>query len=399
MRKNKILAAVMAGLILTASLLFSGCNNSTNNSSSATEPTTAAATENPDDKKEENISYAEYNEYDFETDVPVKNIIVMVGDGMGLNHIKAAEIQKGDKLAMEGMPYKATVTTDSLSGTTDSAASATALACGIKTSNKNLGVDKDDNEVENVFEVAEKAGMKRGLAVTQVVPHATPAGFTVHYGNRDNYVKILSLQLNAGIDVMLGGGQQYYRKGIRAIVEEKDYNYISTPSELKTLTNDKKVLGMFKYENILAGYKPSLMDMTSKAIELLENDNGFILLVEGSDIDTRSHNSDMDGMLREMKIFDNTIDLVLKYASENPGTLVLVTADHETGGIKLPENATADDLTIDLFTSNGQHTSTNVGVFVAGACADKFLSGDVIDNTDIGNTLKKFINEYHKTAA
>ena len=208
---KKTLTLLLTAVMLACAVFGTyGCTgtDAPTSTTQATAAPTEAPTENPDDIKEQNISYAKYTQYKLETDVPVKNIIIMVGDGMGLNHVKAAEIQKGDKLAMACMPYTAQVTTDSLTGTTDSAAAATALACGVKTYNKYIGMDKDDNPVENIMEVAEGFGMKRGIAVTQHVAHATPAGFTAHVSNRDAYMKILSEQLKAEIDVMLGGGQQ-----------------------------------------------------------------------------------------------------------------------------------------------------------------------------------------------
>lgn len=400
---KKALTAILSALLICSALALSSCSSGTqpaNTSSQApASSATEAPTQNPDNVRDENLTYADYTEYKLETDVPVKNIILMIGDGMGLNAIKCAEIQKGGKFATAAMPYTAKVTTDSLSGTTDSAAAATALACGVKTYNKYIGMDKDGKAVESITEVAKSYGMKTGFAVTEHVAHATPAGFTAHVENRDSFMQILGQQLKADIDVMLGGGQQFYRKGVKKLIGEHDYTYVSTPSELDALKPGKKVLGMFKYENILAGYKPSLETETKKALELLENDNGFFLMVEGSDIDTRESLLDMDATLKEMKVFDHAIDTVLDYASKNPGTLVIVTADHETGGIKIPENATAMDLTNDLFTSGGEHTSTNVGIFAAGAQADKLFSSDLIDNTDVAKMMKRVLKESHQNTA
>lgn len=403
---KKALAIILSALIVLSAAALTSCDDSSQpaNASQSESPAKAAekSSENPDDVKDNNLTYAEYTEYKLETDVPVKNIILMIGDGMGLNTIKCAEIQKGGKFATAAMPYTAQVTTDSLSGTTDSAAAATALACGVKTYNKYIGMDKDSDPVESITEVAKGYGMKVGFAVTQHVAHATPAGFTAHVGNRDSFMQILGQQLKADIDVMLGGGQQFYRKGIKKLIEEHDYTYVSTPAELDALKPGKKVLGMFRYENILAGYKPSLETETKKALELLENDNGFFLMVEGSDIDTREALLDMDATLNEMKVFDHAIDTVLDYASRHPGTLVIVTADHETGGIQIPEGATAKDLTNDLFTSGGEHTSTNVGIFAAGAQADSLFDKELIDNTDVAKMMKRVLKlsrEYPSSSA
>lgn len=394
---KKALAIILSALIVLSAAALTSCDGSpqpanASQTGSSTQATEAAA-EKTDDVKDKNLTYAEFKDYKLDTSVPVKNIILMIGDGMGLNAIKCAEIQKGGKFATAAMPYTAQVTTDSLTGTTDSAAAATALACGVKTYNKYIGVDKDNDPVESITEAAKGYGMKVGFAVTQHVAHATPAGFTAHVGNRDAFMQILGQQLKADIDVMLGGGQQFYRKGVKKLVEEHDYTYVSTPAELDALKPGKKVLGMFRYENILAGYKPSLETETKKALELLENDNGFFLMVEASDIDTREALLDMDATLNEMKVFDHAIDTVLDYASKHPGTLVIVTADHETGGIKIPEGVDAKGLTSDLFTSGGEHTSTPVGIFAAGAQADSLFDKELIDNTDVAKMMKRVLKQ------
>lgn len=397
---KKALAIILTALIVLSAATLASCDSTqpTNASQSSDSPTQPAEepTQNPDDIKDKNLTYAEFKDYKLDTGVPVKNIILMIGDGMGLNAIKCAEIQKGGKFATAAMPYTAQVTTDSLTGTTDSAAAATALACGVKTYNKYIGVDKDGDPVTSITEVAKSYGMKVGFAVTEHVAHATPAGFTAHVGNRDAFMQILGQQLKADIDVMLGGGQQFYRKGVKKLIEERGYTYVSTPAELDALKPGNKVLGLFRYENILAGYKPSLETETKKALELLENDNGFFLMVEGSDIDTRESLLDMDATLNEMKVFDHAIDTVLDYASTHPGTLVIVTADHETGGIKIPEGATAEDLTSDLFTSGGEHTSTPVGIFAAGAQADSLFDKELIDNTDVAKMMKRVLKQSHE---
>lgn len=397
---KKALAIILSALIVLSAAVLASCDSTqpTNASQSSDSPTQPAEepTQNPDDIKDKNLTYAEFKDYKLDTGVPVKNIILMIGDGMGLNAIKCAEIQKGGKFATAAMPYTAQVTTDSLTGTTDSAAAATALACGVKTYNKYIGVDKDGDPVTSITEVAKDYGMKVGFAVTEHVAHATPAGFTAHVGNRDAFMQILGQQLKADIDVMLGGGQQFYRKGVKKLIEERGYTYVSTPAELDALKPGNKVLGLFRYENILAGYKPSLETETKKALELLENDNGFFLMVEGSDIDTREALLDMDATLNEMKVFDHAIDTVLDYASTHPGTLVIVTADHETGGIKIPEGATAEDLTSDLFTSGGEHTSTPVGIFAAGAQADSLFDKELIDNTDVAKMMKRVLKQSHE---
>ena len=329
MKKN--LSAILALLLCAGMLSLCGCQQQETSSSPTEGPT--ASTESSlqlYDDKTDNLCYAKYKEYDLDTTTEIKNIIIMIGDGMGQNHIKAAEIQKGDKLNMKTMKYSGKVTTSSLDGITDSAAASTAISCGYKTHNKSIAVNGDGDSVENLFEFAKSNGMKTGFAVTEFLPHATPAGFSSHEKSRDAFQSILKQQVNNQVNVMLGGGQRFYNDTLYRQLEANNYKYVSNVVDLRTFdkTSTRNLIGLFKYEVILAGYQPSLNEMTLKALNLLNNDNGFCLLVEGSDIDTRASKCDMDGMLREMTVFDNAVDTVLQFAEENPGTLVKIGRAH-----------------------------------------------------------------------
>lgn len=393
-----VLAAVMS---LSAICAASGCSSGSSSQSSAsvtsaenTQNASAESATTDDNVKAKVLNYPEYKEYNLETDVPIKNIIIMIGDGMGANHIKAAELQKGDKLNMEIMKYQGESVTLSLDGITDSAAAATAISCGYKTHNKSIAVDGDGNSVENLFEFAKSNNMKTGIAMTEFIPHATPAAFSSHDNSRDDYKQIFYQQLDNQVNVMLGGGQRFYNDGLVRKMESNNYKYITTSDELNAFdkSSSRNLIGMFKYEMVLAGYSPSLSTMTSKALDLLENDNGFCLMVEGSDIDTRAAKCDMQATLREMTVFDQAVATVLEYAQDNPGTLVIVTADHETGGLEFGDDTTYDELSDKMFTSGGEHTDKDVRIFADGAQADKFLTSDVIDNTDIAKQIRYLYN-------
>lgn len=393
---KKILAILISAVMISCTVTMTSCSDNNQKQSSSGDVTVAAteAETTASDEKIKDLKYADYKTYNLDTSAEIKNIIIMIGDGMGENHIKAAEIQKEDKLNMEAMKYQGHVTTTSLSGVTDSAAAATAISCGVKTNNKSIAVDENGNDVENMFEFAKKNGMKTGIAMTEFIPHATPAAFSSHQKSRDAFLDIFEQQINNQVNVMLGAGQRFYNGKFDNLMKANNYAYITDPNDLKGYSSDKNLLGMFKYEIILAGYQPSLADMTSKALELLTNDNGFCLLVEGSDIDTRAAKKDMNSMLREMTIFDNAVDVVLQYAEKNPGTLVIVTADHETGGLEFPDGTTADELSDNMFTSGGEHTDAPVRIFVDGAQADKFLTSETIDNTDIAKQVRALYNSY-----
>lgn len=404
---KKLLSALLA-LVMICS--FTACTSS--QSSSASDTSAASQAEAPsdtpssDEPELEKLEWVDYAEYSLEEDVPVKNIILMIGDGMGKNIIKASELVKGDKLVMSGMKHNTTVTTYSQSVTegkaeyTDSAASATAISTGVKTYNDCIGVDADGNDLETICEYAQSLDMKTGLVTRQVVCHATPAGMVAHNGSRSNYPKIMLDMVKSDVDVMLGGGSEYYSnyKKIQDTVAEHKYKYITKSNELDALsTDDSKVLGLFAYNNMgAADMAPSLMRMTSKALDLLENDNGFFLMVEGSNIDTYEHKSDMETTLAQMQGFDQAIDCVLQWAEKHPGTLVIVTADHETGGVTLPDNPKPEDINNDCFTSDGTHTNSDVALMASGAHSAGLCENELIDNTDIANYMRKVLADSHK---
>lgn len=405
---KKLLAVLMSAAILAS---FAACSNDAA-SNSKTEQTTSQSSANDavqttsPSVETDNVDWVPFKEYSLDSDSKVKNIILMIGDGMGENIIKAAEIVKGDKLIMSGLPNQTHVTTYSQSVTsgeaefTDSAAAATALSTGVKTYNQCIGVDKDGNSLETICEFAQKYDMKTGLVDRHYVCHATPAGMAAHNSNRGNYVQILRGMAKTGVNVMFGGGEQYYKNSNKTknYINEKGYKFIDTEEQLLALDgSDDKVLGMFAYENMKNAYRePTLTTMTSKALDLLDNDKGFFLMVEGSNIDVCESEQDMKGTIEQMMAFDHTVDYVLNWAQQHQGTLVLVTADHETGGVQIPDNATADDINNDCFTSDGEHTNTNVLLMAGGAQSAEICSSDVIDNTDIAKYMRKVLTDSHK---
>ena len=389
----KALSAILALLTLCAAM--AGCGNETTpvetTSAIIAQPATEATIA---EVQKDQLSFVPYKEYNLEEDTEVKNIILMIGDGMGENIIENAEIVKGDKLAMRGMPAKCYVTTDSLDGTTDSAAASTAMSCGVKKHNKYIGVDENRQAVETMVEFAKAKGLKTGLVATQIIPHATPAGMVAHVENRNIYNVILKQMINAQVDVLYGGGSEYSDTAkMQKRIEHTGYTYIKTADELYQNDLETPVIGAFNWGGMYAGGLPSLTDMTASALDLLEGEEGFFLMVEESYIDITEADLDMEGTIKEMQVFDKCIDYTLSWAEEHPGTLVIVTADHETGGVIVPEDKKPENVNNDCFTSGGEHTSTNVALFAAGAKASELFCEDVIDNTDIAKLMRKALNE------
>lgn len=389
----KALSAILA--LLTIGAAMAGCGNETTpvetTSAIIAQPATEATIA---EVQKDQLSFVPYKEYNLEEDTEVKNIILMIGDGMGENIIENAEIVKGDKLAMRGMPAKCYVTTNSLDGTTDSAAASTAMSCGVKTHNKYIGVDENRQAVETMVEFAKAKGLKTGLVATQIIPHATPAGMAAHVENRNIYNVILKQMINAKVDVLYGGGSEYSDTAkMQKRIENAGYTYIKTADELYNNDLETPVIGAFNWGGMYAGGLPSLTDMTASALELLDGEEGFFLMVEESYIDITEADLDMEGTIKEMQVFDKCIDYTLSWAEEHPGTLVIVTADHETGGVIVPEDKKPENVNNDCFTSGGEHTSTNVALFAAGAKASELFNKDVIDNTDIAKLMRKALNE------
>ena len=399
---RKLLSVLLA---LSMVCSFAACSSSESSQTSATTPSSQTETVVETSVPTEKLEWVDYAEYNLEEDVPAKNVILMIGDGMGKEIIKGSEVVKGDKLVMSGMKYSTTVTTYSQSVTngtaeyTDSAAAATAISTGVKTLNGYIGLDSKEEKLETICEYAQSLNMETGLVARQVVSHATPAGMVAHNSSRSNYQQILREMINANVNVMFGGGSQYYQSPkVQKAIDENGYKYISSEEELNTLSKeDDKVLGMFAYDNIGSAEKtPSLMNMTSKALDMLDNDKGFFLMVEGSNIDSYEHNQNMEQVLGQMKGFDQTVDYVLRWAQEHPGTLVIVTADHETGGVTLPDNPKPEDINDSCFTSDGKHTNADVWLFASGAQSKGLCENDVIDNTDIAKYMRKVLEESHK---
>lgn len=331
------------------------------------------------------------------TEQKIKNIIYMIGDGMGENHIIAGALYKGEKLNIQKIKNKTYVITSSIQEITDSAAAATALATGYKTNNGVIGKDQYGNDLENLIEYANKNMMRTGIVCTQILNHATPAAFSVHNDYRYNYDEIARLQIESCVDLMFGGGRRYFSK-YQTEMKKNNFAWINNFFETENISKDEKIIGTFAEEALSTeGERISLEELTTEAIYRLENENGFFLMVEGSDIDTYSHKKDIYRTLNEMIDFDNAVAVAKQYVDEHPDTLLIVTADHETGGLSLEGVDSVNELNNSLFTSDGTHTSANVLLFAYGAGARELTGYNLIDNTSICKFVRQgILNNYKK---
>jgi alkaline phosphatase len=309
----------------------------------------------------------------------------MIGDGMGIAQITLARLSltpSSPPLNMDTMPYVALVKTHSANSmVTDSAAAGTALATGFKTNNGMISVLPDGTPVETILERAMKLGKAAGLVTTTTITHATPASFGAHVNSRGEESDIAVQYIEKKIDVLLGGGKAMFTptsKHRRDLIREaKDLGYAVVESRDALLsTTNSKILGLFQDGALTTDPpEPSLAEMTEKAIQVLStNRDGFFLMVEGGQIDWRCHDNDKVGTVKQVLQFDLAVGKALEYARKHGDTLVIVTADHETGGLAI----TGSDSV--AWCSKG-HTGVPVPLFAYGPGAN-FFSG-VLDNTDV----------------
>ncbi len=329
-----------------------------------------------------------------------RNIILVIGDGMGLTQISAAMLRR-PALSLGRFPIVGLASTQSADSlVTDSAAAATALATGHKTHNKKIGLDHNGRPLATLIELAEQAGMLTGLVVTSRVTHATPAAFVAHVEHRRQETQIAAQLIGSGVDIIFGGGRDMFlprahggqRKDGQDLLKQLALSHVlaNDPAAFQRLNTVPAAALLSMKALPRASQRPvSLARMTRKALELLSAaEHDFFLLVEGSQIDWAGHENDAEWIIEETLDLDDAITEILAFAKAAPDTLVVVTADHETGGLALEGGLPfGQALNLD-FTTHG-HTATLVPVFAFGPGAEQF-SG-IYDNTAIGLRLRHLI--------
>ncbi len=323
-----------------------------------------------------------------------KNVIIIIGDGMGPNDITLAEqYAKGVYdfgLVLNEIPNHGLCTTYSANAeVTDSAASATALATGIKTNNSYIGKDISGNDIKNISEIAREKGKKVGIITDEALSGATPAGFVVHNINRDNRKELINSMVKFKPDVLMCAG---YNDVYAPLDEEGRKIFENEYLVAKDFTKFKEVLDTDKentkpFFGFLNRYSsnPSynLAQCAEVAFKRLNNENGFFLMIESSGTDKYGHDKHVNGKLNSVVTLDRTVAAALKFMKDNPDTLLIVTSDHETGGIKLP--ATKEEGTKNIYTTD-YHTGVPVRVFAVGK-GSEYFKGKTVDNTDIAKFL------------
>ena len=328
-----------------------------------------------------------------DSNVPkAKNVILLIGDGMGISQITAGNYSNGNTLNLEQFRHIGLHKTHSFSDLiTDSAAGGTAFSIGKKTYNGAIGVDPDTVAHETILEQAEARGLATGLVATSTITHATPAAFIAHQPSRKMEQEIAADFLKTEIDLFIGGGLKNFidRKDGRNLLEElESRNYLisdSTRQSLDQITPDPAknfgYLTAWGSPQKFSEGRNYLETASEMAIRFLDqrSEAGFFLMIEGSQIDWGGHDNDPKYIVDEMLEFDRVIKLAYEFAEQDGETLVIVTADHETGGLSVNYGSTMDTLVCG-FTSGG-HTAAFIPVFAFGPGSENFTG--IYENTAI----------------
>ena len=365
----------------------------------------------------------------------VKNVIYLIGDGMGFGSVSSLLLSEDSVTGFEQAPVIGLSETCSANNyVTDSPAGGTALACGIRTKNGYLGVDPEGKPLTSILRKAQAMGKRSGIVVNTVLTEATPAAFYAGVTSRSMSFDIAKQFTESGVDVAIGAGLEPFIKrpdslDLTATLINKGYD---VHLDWKTVlgTTSKKFVGILpmgdvhrrnESGNTTAGAadgaevclaaklaasseensdttrlsEPTvyLEKATAKALEVLSNDNrqGFFLMIESAIIDGYGHNNDSEGMIEEMREFDNTLRQLVAYVNQHPETLLVVTADHETGGtgVSYKSYEVGSTTPVQLSFSTKGHTGTVVPVFAYGAGAEAFAG--IMKNTDLPKKMEELM--------
>jgi len=365
----------------------------------------------------------------FQPGKPAKNIIIFVNDGVGINEIYATRVFKNgpqEPLNFEKFPHHSLIKTCALKGVTDSAAASTALATGSKTNNTRIGQDDQGNNLTNTVELAKQAGKAVGVVTTDELPGATPAGFTVHNNKRTHYAEIAQSYLEARPDLLMGGGRKWFapdsgsgggeetvihtasggvikvkqtpgRENLLVKAQGLGYSIVLDEKDLAGLPTDAKaVLGLFApggmdsdAEREADSTEPSMEQMMAASLKFLsKNNNGFFLVFESANSDSADHSGNEKKVVSELLAVEKAVQMAVDFQKQNPDTLILLTSDHDTGGMDVaPGNYKQGDYVKVKWTTKilpgipAFHSSQKVGLFGSGPGSE--LVEKANDNTQV----------------
>jgi alkaline phosphatase len=318
-----------------------------------------------------------------------KNVVLMVGDGMGPSHFAAARLLRGEAFAAGRFPVTGMVSTRSANSVvTDSAAAATAMATGTKSNNRMLGVDPQGHPLTTLLELAEGQGRATGLVTTSFFGDATPAAFAVHTARRDQVADIVHQLLASDVDLVAGGGAELFgTDGLPALstaAAQHGWSLITEPSALASAPATKALAVFPSQKNSADVPGARLPDLARWALARLSMDpDGFFLLLEHEGTDTASHENAADDLRGSLRSFDETVGVVADFARQRGDTLVLVVGDHETGGLRVLADK-AGGVALEFGTTT--HTGSLVPLFALGPGSERFIG--FYENTEIAHKVQ-----------
>ena len=325
----------------------------------------------------------------------VKNIIFMIGDGMGLEQISAAWVCNGGALNLDNFTKVGIQRTYSANKlVTDSAAAGSALATGQKTNNGMIAMNPDTVAVKSLAEEAMEKGKRAGAAVTCRVTDATPAVFFSHAPSRKLMDDIAIQMTNSGLYFLSGGGTKYWsgrEDGVDLVgqAEAMGYTYVETKEDMMAVEEGPVIALMDEYELQPALDRGDILpSAVEKALQLLDNKKGFFLMIEGSMIDDGGHDNKAGMTMEEVFDFDKTLGIVLEWAAKDGETLVVVTGDHATGGMTLLSGSIEEKRIRVNFSTTG-HNGIFLPVFAWGPHAEDFVG--IYENTELSNKIRNLI--------
>lgn len=324
-------------------------------------------------------------------EIPVKHVILLIGDGNGLTQISSSVLANGGQLTLTQLKSIGFLKTQSADDfTTDSAAAGTALATGSKTNNRAIGVDTSGNTLLNITELLSQKGILSGCITTDDITGATPASFYAHQKDRSDIELIAKDLLKSKLSLFVGGGAKTFEM---ADWKTTGFNIVNHVDEIPNSKNNK--IGCFLGEgeevpSVLEGRGNKLADATKNGLAFLHAKNTpFFLMVEGAKIDTYGHFNKVSGIVSEGIDFDKAITEAIKFADQTGNTLVIVTADHETSGYSIPQGNLENRMIEGSFTTD-DHTGTMVPIFAYGPYSQEF-SG-VYENNEVFKKIRKVLN-------
>lgn len=329
----------------------------------------------------------------------VKNVILMIGDGMSLMHVYTAWAVNRGKLWLENAQATGLSKTWAVKKlVTDSGSGGTSLATGVKTVYHAVGVDPEGKPLTSLVDVAKELGKDAGMAVTCRLWDATPCDFCCHNIDRDKEEELVGDYPTSGVDFVFGGGAQKFtnRKDGRDIFKElqkKGYHVSRTLDDFFAYDKNSRIFAVpYDKDTPLPDERGDLLARASmKGISLMnQNKNGFFMMIEGSQLDDYGHFNQLDLLMKETLDFDQTVGEVMKWAAKDGETLVVVTADHETGGLTLV-NGNKDEGRVECCFSTKDHSGAMVPVYGFGPGAENFTG--IFENTDVFKKIKKLMTE------